>query len=165
MPIRESVTIDEAVSFLNELTNIDPAAMQAFVLTRVPCNDALADHPTVQVLDGGDDGLGPKVGTLGILNGLFGTDSHGYGPIAADFIVPEKARGRVTLLSFSNRAAGIPAGSGAFSSRKEGVVRHDQADKARGPGSEQQRRGEVKEGVAGNDTVPEVLRDGEGPEV
>lgn len=42
--------------------------MQALVESRVPCNDALADHPTVQVGEG--PGGRPVVGLLGILNGL-----------------------------------------------------------------------------------------------
>jgi hypothetical protein len=47
---------------------------------RVTCNEALADHPTIQV--GQQDGS-YQVGLLGILNGLFGINDAGWGPITA----------------------------------------------------------------------------------
>lgn len=56
--------------------------MSALVETRVYCNDALADHPTVQVsVDKGK----PTVGVLGVLNGLCGVRHDGSGHIAAEF--------------------------------------------------------------------------------
>lgn len=80
--IKQSITLEEVVAFLNELVVIDRAAMTALVETRVPCNEALADHPTVQVSCRED---GARVGLLGILNGLFGVDERGYGAIGAQF--------------------------------------------------------------------------------
>ena len=47
----------------------DPEAVRALIETRVPCNDALANDPTIQVVD--DAGV-TKVGLLGILNGIAG---------------------------------------------------------------------------------------------
>lgn len=70
------------VTFLNELLEIDRPAIAALLANRVTCNQALADHPTVQV--GAQHG-GYHVGMLGILNGLCGIDDKGYGPINAVF--------------------------------------------------------------------------------
>jgi hypothetical protein len=47
----------------------------------VACNQAMADHPTVQVAQLEDGTF--AVGLLGILNGLFGADENGQGYIAA----------------------------------------------------------------------------------
>lgn len=73
--IKNSVTIDEVVQFLNEVTEIDQSAMTALLETRVPCNQALADHPTVQVQARNDQN---SVGFLGLLNGLFGVFDEGH---------------------------------------------------------------------------------------
>lgn len=95
---KPSVTITEVVALLNELVALDPDAMHALVESRVPCNDALADHPTVQVssrVDG--DGSGYEFGILGALNGLFGTDGISYGAISASF-----NEGRLTNFNVRN---------------------------------------------------------------
>lgn len=75
-----SLTADDAIQFLNELLRMDRAAIAALVINRVPCNEALANHKSVQVATLND---GYLVGMLGILNGLFGVDEAGFGPIAA----------------------------------------------------------------------------------
>jgi len=79
-----TLTVDTAIEFLNELLRADPQAVSALIETRVPCNQELADHPTVQVRSYGLNG-GYQVGLLGILNGLFGVDEEGWGPIAAQY--------------------------------------------------------------------------------
>jgi hypothetical protein len=61
---------EQVSAFLNTLVALDPDAMMALVESRVPCNEVLADHPTVQVHVG--EGGQPMVGLLGILNGLVG---------------------------------------------------------------------------------------------
>ena len=80
--IKEQVTLDETIDFLNELIKIDAPAIAALIANRVPCNKQLADHPTVQCL--AQHG-GFSVGMLGIINGLFGAHEgeyrHGWGPI------------------------------------------------------------------------------------
>ncbi len=73
-------TVDEAVVQLNTMLEADPRAMQALIQLRIPCNQALADHPTAQV---GNDPEGYTVGPLGIINGLFGVDKDQWGHIAA----------------------------------------------------------------------------------
>ena len=70
------------VDYLNDLRERDPAAIHALVETRTPCNEALADHPTCQVAI---EGSQASVGLLGVLNGLCGVDSQGWGPIAAHY--------------------------------------------------------------------------------
>jgi hypothetical protein len=62
--------------------------MQALIAQRVPCNSALADHPTAQVAE--HEGQ-VKIGLLGVLNALFGTLDDkagkyaGWGIIAAEY--------------------------------------------------------------------------------
>ena len=72
----------DAIAYLNSLVDLDRGAISALIENRVPANDELADHPTCQVQMGPD---GPVVGLLGVINGLFGVDEHGYGAIAACF--------------------------------------------------------------------------------
>lgn len=80
--MRETISIDEMIAFLNSLIELDLAALDRLFHVRFPATDALANHATVQV-DAGDGK--PTVGFLGILNGMFGVDMHEYGPITAVF--------------------------------------------------------------------------------
>lgn len=80
--MKEQVTIDEVIELFNELIEIDNPAFGALVANRVPCNEELANHPTVQV---GVQNGGYRVGLIGIVNGMFGVDENGYGPIALNF--------------------------------------------------------------------------------
>lgn len=90
----------EVLDYLNELLALDYDFVAALCTNRVPCNRAIATHPTVQVglvHPGGAAALkGSAVdldlmehpvweaGLLGVLNGLVGIDEEsGYGPIAA----------------------------------------------------------------------------------
>lgn len=81
MPIRDDV--DEMIAFLNGLLAIDRDFIEAIVAKRFPCNAAMADHPTVQVVSDGPF----RAGLLGILNGYFGAYDDGpragWGPITA----------------------------------------------------------------------------------
>lgn len=80
--MKEQITVDEVIAYLNELIEIDKPAMAALVANRVPCNRAMADHPTVQVAAQND---GFHVGMLGIINGMFGVDDDLWGPITFIF--------------------------------------------------------------------------------
>lgn len=80
--IREIVSIDDVIELLNECILLDRPAIGALIANRVPCNQPLADHPTVQVM--AQHG-GFHVGMLGILNGFFGGDEDGWGPITFVF--------------------------------------------------------------------------------
>jgi hypothetical protein len=63
--------LEVALRVLNEAHSSDPAAMHSMVNQRVPCNELLADHPTIQV---GTNRLGDTdkfdVGMVGIINGI-----------------------------------------------------------------------------------------------
>lgn len=70
----------KVVDLLDEIHAADPGALAALVATRVPCNRALADHPTVQVGQAKDGGV--EVGLMGVLNGLCGVNEDGWGAVA-----------------------------------------------------------------------------------
>lgn len=74
---------DHIINQLNEIARTDPTAMEWLIANRITCNEALANHPTVQVL--APPGEKPKVGMLGIINGIVGAISNeplkGYGYI------------------------------------------------------------------------------------
>lgn len=76
---------DHLIAGLNEIVKADRMALGALIEHRVPCNEALADHPTVQAHS--ENGKPTTVGLLGILNGLVGTidagPRKGWGFIAA----------------------------------------------------------------------------------
>ena len=82
--IREFIGIEDAIAVLNRLNATDPTAALALIEARVPCSEALAGDPEIQV---GFDSTGDyRVGFLGIINGLFGsTEEEGYGAICATF--------------------------------------------------------------------------------
>ena len=85
MPVKESITPQDVVNLLNEVLALDPKAMNSLMIQRVPCNPALAEHPSVQV--GIDGGGGYCFGVLGLFNGLFGSydegEHKGWGTIVA----------------------------------------------------------------------------------
>lgn len=67
------MTNEKVLECLNEAFKNDPDAVHALICNRVPCNQKLADHPTVQV------GQNPciengtwTVGMLGFINGILG---------------------------------------------------------------------------------------------
>lgn len=84
--LRNSVSIQDTIDFLNALIDLDDAAIHGLISTRILCNEALANHSTVQV---GQENNVNIVGILGLLNGLFGIDDNGWGPIT---IVYENGR-------------------------------------------------------------------------
>lgn len=71
------LTVDAAIDRLNELLVLDPDLINNLVEKRWPANEAILNHPTVQV------GEHQDVGLLGLLNGLFGVDERNRGPITA----------------------------------------------------------------------------------
>jgi len=80
--LKETVSIDKVIAYLNELIELDKPAIAALIANRVPCNERLAGHPSCQV---GVQHGGYHVGMLGILNGMFGVDENGWGPITFVF--------------------------------------------------------------------------------
>ena len=77
--IKQAVSLNETVAFLNHLARLDPHAMFELVSARTQCNDILAQHPTVQVVKMDGKHI---FGLLGVFNGLFGVDENNHGPIA-----------------------------------------------------------------------------------
>jgi hypothetical protein len=67
--------------FLNALLPTDAAAITAIVEHRVPCSELLADHPTIQF--GCEVSGAPRLGVLGLLNGLCGIYPDGNGALIA----------------------------------------------------------------------------------
>jgi len=76
--IKESVTIDEVVAFLNEALALDKQAISQFLNRRVSVNDAILNHPTIQCRVKDSQG---SLNLVGLINGLFGTDDRGFGAI------------------------------------------------------------------------------------
>lgn len=72
--------IDYVIDQLNEIVKHDPNALYALIKQRVPCNDELLNHPTVQC--GKHDGCW-QVGVLGLINGIIGVNDDGWGFICA----------------------------------------------------------------------------------
>jgi hypothetical protein len=87
------VVPQDVINLLNEASKLDPAAIRALIKNRVPCSGGLADHPTIQV-DTTEDGE-PRVGMLGVINGLFGVDENTWGPVIENF--PNDTRDPVTF--------------------------------------------------------------------
>lgn len=76
-----TVTPEHIVDILNSAFKADPAAITSLFINRVPCNNALAEHPTIIV----GDMHGYVVGLTGLLNGLFPLRDDGLGWIAAKY--------------------------------------------------------------------------------
>jgi len=83
--MKQSITITEVINYLNELADIDREAIRNLVNARVRCTETLSVHPTAQVgIVNATEGT-YEIGMLGLLNGVFGVDEQGYGPIMAMF--------------------------------------------------------------------------------
>lgn len=62
--------LESVIQTLNEALKADPEATNALMTHAVPCNQALADHPTIQVIDDSTPGGHPEVRALGLINGI-----------------------------------------------------------------------------------------------
>lgn len=90
---------ERVVAFLNELLERDRPAIAALFSNHLPCNAALADHPTLPV---GSLNGGFYFGVLGLLNGICGLRSCGRpGPICAVLGEPTEDGDVRPLLRFS----------------------------------------------------------------
>jgi hypothetical protein len=77
------ISAQDVCSLLNEFLELDPKCAQTILSHRVKCNDAVACHSTIQVQQFIDDKF-PKVGIIGLINGVFGKRADGRGIICAD---------------------------------------------------------------------------------
>jgi hypothetical protein len=71
---------ERVTSLMNELLELDPSAVRELIDSRVGCDDRIANHPHVQVMS--DEG-GCRLGVMGILNGLIGSDGKRF--VSANF--------------------------------------------------------------------------------
>ena len=79
--MKKFCSIDEVIKILNRSIESDQIAITKLMSYRVLCNDKLADDESIQCLN--DDRGGCSIGCLGLINGLFGIDDNGHGPITA----------------------------------------------------------------------------------
>jgi hypothetical protein len=71
--------LQQVVDLLNDAFRRDPKAMHSLMCNRVPCDERLVDHPTIQV-DQIPIKLEPVeycVGCLGLINGIVETLTEG----------------------------------------------------------------------------------------
>ena len=67
------MNVQDAVLTLNSMLQADERAISAVMLSRHPCNDELANHSSCVVAPYRSGNI---VGTVGILNGIFGQYSN-----------------------------------------------------------------------------------------
>jgi len=65
--------VDHLVETLNGILLVDRKAVSELLKVRIPCNEDLLEHPTVQVRK--YPGEQATVGVLGLLNGIIATDN------------------------------------------------------------------------------------------
>jgi len=75
--IRDSITIQEATEFLNEIAAVDPRAMRALLLFAIECNQELAEDPRFTPSKAYDGRIG--IGVASLLDSMFGHDEQGRG--------------------------------------------------------------------------------------
>jgi hypothetical protein len=78
--MKENISVKDVCELMNEMLEMDYSCTYNLVSIRVDCNEAILNHPTIQVQQIGKDS--PKVGILGILNGLFGVNDDNMGSIS-----------------------------------------------------------------------------------
>lgn len=98
--------VDRAVAVLNEALKISPEAVTDLVRHHVACRDGLKDHPTIQVLLADDSK--PTVGMLGLINGILGLNTEGFGQVTA--VLDDDGSGLV-VTTFQRS---VPANRGAL---------------------------------------------------
>lgn len=79
--MNNTVSIDDVIKVLNDALDHDRVAMQSLIESRVQCSDSFIEHPSIQVGHNHEGHV--EIGMLGIINGLFGTDDMGSGPVGA----------------------------------------------------------------------------------
>ena len=98
--------IDHAIRVLNDALALDPKAISDLFRMEVLVNEALADHPTIQVgttvvnvqanvagIPGVDAELTvPVLRPLGLINGLLGVQPDSWGYIAMETAGPDRRR-------------------------------------------------------------------------
>lgn len=109
----EQPALSKTVECLNSAFAADPNAIHALVVNRVPCNQALADHPHV-VVDNPPviEGQHFSVGALGLVNGIL--TANGLPRIGVKFEpMPSDQEGRFKIVGFGESNQGRPTPSTA----------------------------------------------------
>ena len=78
--VDEKITLDEVISYLNKLLQLDKSAINKLCVERIVCNKKFANHPTCKVINLNGTYY---VGLLGVINGIFGNNNKGRGKITA----------------------------------------------------------------------------------
>lgn len=74
------IVAKHVIKFLNEAFEADPVAIHAMICHKMPCNDKLKNHPSIQVdLSSVTDTPYYNVNFMGILNGILD-------PLINDFV-------------------------------------------------------------------------------
>lgn len=94
----EASIIPVALAVLGDAFEKDPAAMNALLCNRVPCNNDLAEHPTIQTEKMPLKIEQYAVGMLGVLNGILSIYCGDV--IASRWSEEVDAKGRRTLIGF-----------------------------------------------------------------
>ena len=79
--MKKSITVDEAIDYLNNLLQTDEKAIKLLCLDRVECNNELAEHSRCFVELKNNKN---SVGLLGVINGMFASDKDSCGQIALE---------------------------------------------------------------------------------
>lgn len=77
-----NIEVNKVVEILNDLYRLDPKAADVLLCLRVPVNELVKNHPTIQVLCKNTNGEYPTLGVLGIINGFIADTDQ---VIVADF--------------------------------------------------------------------------------
>lgn len=101
--------VRKAIESLNEAFKADPKAVWTLMNAYTPCNEALADHPTVQVISKEVEGKETfTVGPLGLINGVV---EAALGHRICIMTSDENEKGQRTLLGFDIYKAPVEAPS------------------------------------------------------
>ena len=93
------VTLEEVIETLNEFSEKDPEALIKLLEHRVPCNDNIVNHETIQTAK---TEYGSTVGLLGLINGLFPTYSDNEVSKFGQFVAKMKD-GKLIFVKSSER--------------------------------------------------------------
>jgi len=74
-----NIIVQRIIDITNEAIAADPSAMRAMFENRIPCNQRLSDHDSIQVMKE-SEAVGNTVGVFGLLSGIAGTMQYKDNP-------------------------------------------------------------------------------------
>ena len=82
--LKSSITVQDVCDLLNEVLKLDSDFLHAITFHREKCNEAIANHPTLQVHQYSPQDP-PMAGIIGLLNGMFGIrEDDGMGGLCCE---------------------------------------------------------------------------------